>query len=129
MYWDQKNETLDRSALERLQLKRLQDTVQRVAEQVSFYRLKFAELHFKPDDIKSLADLRRLPFTTSADLRENYPTGLLAVPYDATLRLHTSSGTTGKPKALFFSRQDVNNATELCARSFVMTGITQKDVF
>jgi phenylacetate-CoA ligase len=129
MFWDQKNETLDRAALERLQLKRLQETVRRVAEQVSFYRLKFAELHFNPDDIRSLADLRRLPFTTSADLRENYPTGLLAVPYDATLRLHTSSGTTGKPKALFFSRQDVDNAAELCARSFVMTGITQKDVF
>jgi len=129
MFWDKKIETLDRAALERLQLKRLQETVRRVAARVPFYRLKFAELHFKPDDIRSLADLRRLPFTGSADLRENYPTGLLAVPYDATLRLHTSSGTTGKPKALFFSRQDVENAAELCARSFVMTGITQKDVF
>ena len=129
MFWDQKSETLDRSALERLQLQRLQDTVRCVAAHVPFYRQKFAELSFHPDDIRSLADLRRLPFTGSADLRANYPTGLLAVPYDATLRLHTSSGTTGKPKALFFSRQDVDNAAELCARSFVMTGITQKDVF
>jgi len=129
MFWDQKSETLDRAALERLQFERLQETVRRVAAHVPFYRLKFAELGLKPEDIQSLADLRRLPFTTSADLRENYPTGLLAVPYDATLRLHTSSGTTGKPKALFFSRQDVDNAAELCARSFVMTGITQKDVF
>jgi phenylacetate-CoA ligase len=129
MFWDQKSETLDRAALERLQLERLQETVQCVAAHVPFYRLKFAEVGLKPEDIRSLADLRRLPFTGSADLRANYPTGLLAAPYDTTLRLHTSSGTTGKPKALFFSRQDVDNAAELCARSFVMTGITQKDVF
>jgi phenylacetate-CoA ligase len=129
MFWDKKIETLDRVALERLQLKRLQETVQRVAADVPFYRLKFAELGLKPEDIRSLADLRRLPFTGSADLRENYPTGLLAVPLDDALRLHTSSGTTGKPKALFFSRQDVDNAAELCARSFVMAGVTKKDVF
>jgi len=129
MFWDQQCETLDRDTLERLQLHRLQETVRRVAAHVPFYREKFAELGLQPDDLRSLADLRRLPFTTTADLRANYPTGLLAVPYDATLRLHTSSGTTGKPKALFFSRQDVDNAAELCARSFVMAGITPKDVF
>jgi phenylacetate-CoA ligase len=129
MFWDQQCETLDRDMLERLQLHRLQATIHRVATHVPFYRQKFADLHFKPDDIRSLADLRRLPFTTSADLRDNYPAGLLAVPYDATLRLHTSSGTTGKPNALFFSRRDVDNAAELCARSFVMAGITPADVF
>src|SRR5208283_5024342 len=129
MFWDRKSETLDRSELEQLQLKRLQATVRRVAAHVPFYRQKFAELGVKPEDIRSLADVRRLPFTASADLRANYPAGLLAVPYDTTLRLHTSSGTTGKPKALFFSRGDVENAAELCARSFVMTGITAKDVF
>ncbi|MGA2247890.1 MAG: phenylacetate--CoA ligase [Verrucomicrobiota bacterium] len=129
MFWDQAIETIDRVALERLQLQRLQETVQRVAAHVPFYQQKFAELGVKPGQIRSLADLRRLPFTTSADLRANYPTGLLAVPYDDALRLHTSSGTTGKPKALFFSRQDVDNAAELCARSFVMTGVTKQDVF
>jgi len=129
MFWDQQCETLDRDALQRLQLFRLQETVRRIAAQVPFYRQKFADLGVQPDDIRSLADVRRLPFTTGADLRANYPAGLLAVPYDSTLRLHTSSGTTGKPKALFFSRQDVENAAELCARSFVMTGITPKDVF
>ena len=129
MFWDQQNETLGRPALERLQLQRLQDTVRRVAARVPFYQQKFAELGVKPEDIRSLADLRRLSFTANADLRANYPTGLLAVPFDETLRLHTSSGTTGKPKALFFSRQDVDNAAELCARSFVMTGITKRDVF
>lgn len=129
MFWDQPIETCSRAELERLQLQRLQDTVRRVAARVPFYQQKFAELGVRPDDIGSLADLHRLPFTTTADLRANYPTGLLAVSYDETLRLHTSSGTTGKPKALFFSRQDVNNAAELCARSFVMTGVTKKDVF
>lgn len=129
MFWDQQTETLDRDALERLQLQRLRDTVRRVAARVPFYQQKLAASGVRPEDIRSLADLRRLPFTTSADLRANYPTGLLAVSYDETLRLHTSSGTTGKPKALFFSRQDVNNAAELCARSFVATGVTRGDVF
>lgn len=129
MYWDQTNETLCRTDLELLQLRRLQDTVRRLANHVPFYQQKFAESGVKPDDIRARADLRKLPFTSSADLRANYPSGLLAVPYDETLRLHTSSGTTGKPKALFFSRQDVNNAAELAARSFVATGVTKGDVF
>jgi phenylacetate-CoA ligase len=129
MFWDQAIETAGRAGLERLQLQRLQATVRRVAERVPFYRQKFADLGVKPEDIRSLADLRRLPFTTSADLRANYPAGLLAVPLNDTLRLHTSSGTTGKPKAIFFSRADVENAAELCARSFVMTGVTKEDVF
>ena len=129
MFWDQQTETLDRNALERVQLQRLQETVRRVAARVPFYQQKLAASGVRPENIRSLADLRRLPFTTSADLRANYPTGLLAVSYDETLRLHTSSGTTGKPKALFFSRQDVNNAAELCARSFVATGVTRGDVF
>ena len=129
MFWDPANETLQRADLERLQFQRLQDTVRRVMGHVPFYQQKFAEAGVKPDSIRSLADLRKLPFTTSADLRANYPTGLLAVPYNETLRLHTSSGTTGKPKALFFSRSDVNNAAELAARSFVATGVTKDDVF
>jgi phenylacetate-CoA ligase len=129
MFWDQQCETLPRDTLEQLQLHRLQETARRLVAHVPFYRQKFAELKVQPDDIRSLADLRRLPFTTSGDLRQNYPTGLLAVPYEATLRLHTSSGTTGKPKALFFSPRDVDNAAELCARSFVMTGVTARDVF
>ena len=129
MFWDQTTETLDRSGLEHLQLKRLRTTVRRVFRNVPFYRAKLAEAGLKPSRIATMADLRRLPFTTNADLRANYPTGLLAVPLDDTLRLHTSSGTTGKPKALFFSRNDVEHAAELCARCFVMTGVTRRDVF
>ena len=129
MFWDQSIETASRAELGQLQLRRLQDTVRRVAARVPFYQRKFAGLGVAPEHIRSLDDVRRLPFTTNADLRENYPTGLLAVPLDDTLRLHTSSGTTGKPKAIFFSRADVEGAAELCARSFVMTGVTKKDVF
>jgi phenylacetate-CoA ligase len=129
MFWDREVETLPRPSLEKLQLERLQETVRRVAAKVPFYQQKFAELGVKPDDIRSLEDVRRLPFTTSADLRSTYPCGLLAVEPDLPVRLHTSSGTTGKPKALFFSRKDVENAAELMARSLVMAGITPSDVF
>ncbi len=128
MYWDQVTETLERPALEQLQLKRLQETVARVAARVPFYQKHFASLSLKPEDIRSLRDLRRLPFTTNADLRAEYPTGFLAVDRSQLSRLHTSSGTTGKPKALFFSRQDVDNAAELIARCLTMTGVTSADV-
>jgi phenylacetate-CoA ligase len=129
MFWDKQIETLDRSSLEQLQLKLLHETVRRVAAQVPFYQQKLAELGLDPADIQSLEDLRRLPFTTNADLRATYPRGLVAVPPGQLLRLHTSSGTTGKPKALFFSRKDVDNAAELIARSMVMTGVTEEDIF
>jgi len=128
MFWHQEIETLDRPALDALQLKRLRETVRRL-ERVPFYRGKFLETGFKPEEIHSAADLRRLPFTTAADLRESYPDGLLAVSKEEVLRLHTSSGTTGKPKALFFSRRDVDTAAELIARAFCMTGVTRRDVF
>jgi phenylacetate-CoA ligase len=127
-FWDQASETIARPTLEQLQLKRLQATVERVAQRVPFYRQRFAELGISPEKIKSLADVRRLPLTTGADLRAIYPDGMLAVDHDEPVRLHTSSGTTGKPKAIFFSRKDVDNAAELIARSLVMTGITKKDV-
>jgi phenylacetate-CoA ligase len=115
--------------LERLQLGRLQALVARLHARVPLYRERFGGAGVTAESIKSLADLRRLPFTTSADLRDTYPAGLLAVPMDEALRLHTSSGTTGRPKALFFSPRDVDNAAELCARSFVATGLTARDVF
>jgi len=128
MFWDRELETLDRSALTRLQLERLQATVVRVADRVPFYRRRFEECGVAPEQIRSLDDVRRLPFTTNADLRENYPDGLLAVERSDVLRLHTSSGTTGKPKALFFSRRDLDQAAGLVARCFVMTGATEDDV-
>jgi phenylacetate-CoA ligase len=128
MFWHKEMETLDRSALEALQLNRLRETVRRL-QLVPFYRGKFLDAGLKPEMLKSADDVRRLPFTTTADLRENYPDALLAVAREEVLRLHTSSGTTGKPKALFFSRRDVDTAAELIARAFCMTGVTRRDVF
>jgi phenylacetate-CoA ligase len=129
MFWDERLETLARPALEALQLKRLQTTVRRVARRVPFYRQTLAESRVKPSALAALADVRKLPFTTSADLRANYPHGMLAVDVEEVLRLHTSSGTTGKPKAIFFSARDVDNAAALVARSFTATGMTRRDVF
>ncbi|MCX6905939.1 MAG: phenylacetate--CoA ligase [Verrucomicrobia bacterium] len=129
MFWDKRIETMERSSLERLQLKRLQATVRRIAGHVPFYQQQLAERGLRPTDIRSLADVRRLPVTASADLRATYPKGLVVAPANKLARLHTSSGTTGKPKALFFTRKDVDNAAELIARSLVMTGVTPDDVF
>ena len=129
MFWDQASETLARPTLEHLQIKLLQETLHRVRERVPFYRQRLAELNLQPADIRTLAEVRRLPFTTSDDLRAIYPDGLLAVDRAEAVRLHTSSGTTGKPKAIFFSRADVDNAAELIARSLVSAGITAADVF
>lgn len=129
MFRDPGIEALARADLERLQLGRLQALMARLHERVPPYRERFDAAGVTAESIRSLADLRRLPFTTSADLRDTYPAGLLAVSMDETLRLHTSSGTTGSPKALFFSPRDVDNAAELCARSFVATGLTARDVF
>lgn len=128
MFWDKEIETIERGELEQLQLKRLRDTVERVINNVPFYREKFAESSIKAQDIKSLADVKRLPFTTASDLRAGYPDKFLAINMDGVVRLHTSSGTTGKPKAIFFSGKDIDTAAELMARCLVMTGVTKKDV-
>ncbi len=128
MFWDRESETLARPTLEQFQLKQLQQTVERVAARVPFYQKRLAEVGVTPDQMRALSDVRRLPFTTGADLRSIYPDGLLAVSREEPVRLHTSSGTTGKPKAIFFTRNDINNSAELIARSLVSTGITNKDV-
>ena len=128
MFWDREVETLPRPELEALQLARLLRTVRRVREHVPFYQQRFREAGVDGAALRSLADLRCLPFTTSADLRASYPDGLVIHTGDEVVRLHTSSGTTGKPKALFFSRSDVNQAAELIARCLVMTGATRQDV-
>lgn len=128
MFWDQRVETMDRAALAALQIRQLQETVRRCSERVAFYRQRCAEAGVRPEQIRALEDVRRLPFTTNADLRAQYPDGLVAVDRHDLARLHTSSGTTGKPKALFFSRGDVDRAAELIARCLLMTGVTRGDV-
>ena len=128
MFWQKDIETISRKALEELQLKRLKQTVRQAYKNIPFYKESFSKLHIAPKDITSLKDIQKLPFTTREDLREHYPFGMLAVPKEQVIRLHTSSGTTGKPKAIFFSKKDVDRAAELIARCLIMTGIKKDDV-
>ncbi len=122
-----KYETIDREELAALQLRRLQETVMRVYYRVPFYRRKMDELGVTPDDIRSLDDIRRLPFTTKDDLRDNYPFGLFAVPSSEVVRIHASSGTTGKPTVVGYTRHDLDNWRELVARLATSAGITDQD--
>jgi phenylacetate-CoA ligase len=128
MFWQKEAEAMSRKSLEKLQGERLRETVGRVCDRVPFYRDKMRELGVRPEDIKTVRDVRKLPHTTREDLRENYPYGLLAAPREEMVRLHTSSGTTGKPKAIFFTRKDVDQAAELIARCLTMTGMKRDDV-
>jgi len=128
MYWNEEFETLPREALAALQLKRLQNVVQRVSANVPFYQRQFEAAKVQPDQIKSLDDLRRIPFTLKQDMRDNYPYGLFAVPLDQIVRIHASSGTTGKPTVVGYTAKDIENWTELMARSFAAAGAHRGDV-
>lgn len=127
MIWA-KEETLPRKEMEKLQLTRLQATVKRVYEKVPAYRAKMDEARIKPEDIKSLEDLKRLPFTNKKDLRDNYPFGLFTVPKKDLVRIHASSGTTGKPTVVGYTRSDMNVWTECVSRIAAMGGATDEDV-
>ncbi len=128
MIFNEEFETLPREALEALQLKRLQQVVSRVYHTVGFYKRTFDEAGVTPDDIKSLDDIRRLPFTVKQDLRDNYPFGLFTVPMSNIVRLHASSGTTGKPTVVAYTRRDIETWSNLIARSFVAAGLTSNDI-
>jgi phenylacetate-CoA ligase len=128
-YWNPEIERLGRSALRDLQLKRLQQIVGH-ALKTPFYSKRLPRAGIcSPDDLRSLDDLERIPFTTKDDLRESFPKGLLAVDQDEVVRLHTSSGTTGTPTVIYHTREDLDSWTDLIARSIVGTGATRKDVF
>jgi len=126
--WDQANECLDRQELAVLQLERLRSTVQRVFDRVPCYQDKFSLLGLQAGDISSLSDLAKLPFTTKEDLRLNYPYGMFAVPLKEVVRIHSSSGTTGKPTVVGYSRQDLQTWTELVARFMTAAGVTEEDI-
>jgi phenylacetate-CoA ligase len=128
MIWNDEFETLPREAMGALQLKRLRDLVDRIAVTVPFYRKKLTEIGYRPGDLKSLGDLSRLPFTTKDDLRENYPFGLFAVPMERVVRIHASSGTTGKPTVVGYTRRDIDTWSELMARTLSCGGTTRGDV-
>lgn len=128
MYWNEKYELMDRENLRDLQLERLQQTVDRAYHNVPHYRRSMQEAGIEPGDIKSLDDLAKLPFATKQDLRDNYPYGLFAVPLSEIIRIHSSSGTTGKPTVVGYTRQDLNNWAELLARSLYSAGVSKNDI-
>ena len=127
MIWS-KEETLPREEIEKIQLERLQETVNRVYNKVPAYAKKMDEAGVKPEDIKTLKDLAKLPFVTKQDMRDNYPFGLFAVPKDKLVRIHASSGTTGKPTVVGYTQGDLESWTECVARIACMGGATEKDV-
>jgi len=127
MIWS-KEETLSRQEMEALQLERLQETVRRVYEKVPYYRNKMDEAGVKPDDVKTLADLQKLPFTTKQDMRDSYPFGLFAVDKEKLVRIHASSGTTGKPTVVGYTEEDLHTWTDCVSRIACMGGASEKDV-
>ncbi len=127
MIWS-KEETLSRAEMEAIQLTRLKDTVNQVWEKVPAYRKKMEEAGVKPEDIKELKDLAKLPFVTKQDLRDNYPFGLFAVEKEDLVRIHASSGTTGKPTVVGYTKRDLEMWTECVSRIAAMGGATKKDV-
>ncbi len=128
MIRDVQHETMPREALEALQLKRLQAVVERVYHLVDFYRRRMDQMGVKPEHIRTLADLKKLPFTTKQDLRDNYPYGMFAVPMEQILRIHASSGTTGKPTPVAYTQRDLETWSELMARTLAAAGAHRGDI-
>lgn len=128
MYLHPKMETLSRAEIKELQLKRLQDTVAQCMHS-PFYKKRFADSHIVPEDIRSLDDLRKIPFTTKQDLRDNYPFGLAAVPMEKVVRLHSSSGTTGTPTVILHTQKDLDEWANAVARCLYMVGLRPGDIF
>lgn len=124
-YWSEKYECMQRSQLQNLQEERLRATVNRVYQEVPFYRHAFQEIGLTPSDIKTLDDIVKLPFTTKNDLRDNYPYGLFAVPLSEVIRIHASSGTTGKPTVVGYTRKDLGVWAEVMARALTCCGATK----
>ncbi len=128
MIRDAEHETMPRKELEKLQLERLKQVVKYVYEKVPFYRRTMKERGVTPDDIKSLSDITKLPFTSKVDFRDNYPFGLTCVPMDRIVRIQSSSGTTGKPVVVPYTQKDIDTWAEVMARSLACAGVTKGDV-
>jgi phenylacetate-CoA ligase len=126
--WDRDIETMPRERLRDLQLQNLRQSLQRTADKVPCYQAKFAETGFNPGDLKSLEQISELPFTTKEDLRLNYPYGMFAVPMREVVRIHSSSGTTGKPTVVGYTKKDLHNWTQLVARFMTAAGVTADDI-
>lgn len=128
MYLHPEFETLTRSELEVLQTERLRATIKQCMNS-PFYRKRFEESHIRPEEIKNLDDLRKIPFTTKQDLRDNYPFGLAAVPMEEVVRLHSSSGTTGTPTVILHTQRDLDEWANAVARCLYMVGLRPGDIF
>ena len=122
--WNKQIETMPRKEMEQLQLQRLRATVKKVYDNVPFYRKRLEEAKITPDSIRSLDDLKNIPFTVKDDLRDNYPFGLFAAPMKDIVRIHASSGTTGKPTTVGYTRGDLDMWSECVARIAAMAGCT-----
>lgn len=127
-YWDEKMECIDRDYLERIQSERLVETVKRVYANVPYYADKMKKAGISPEDIKGIEDLHRLPFTYKTDLRDNYPFGTFAVPMEKLVRVHASSGTTGKQTVVGYTQNDIDIWSECMARALMCAGASQQDI-
>ncbi|MBR2036203.1 MAG: phenylacetate--CoA ligase [Lachnospiraceae bacterium] len=128
MIWNEAKECMSRDELQNLQSARLVKLVDRVYHNVEFYRKKMQQLGIEPGDIKGIEDINKLPFTTKADLRDNYPFGLFAVPQSQIVRVHASSGTTGKATVVGYTRKDIDVWSECVARAFAQAGLNRDDI-
>ena len=128
MIWNRKAECMSVEEKEELQLKRLQEVVKIAYEKVNYYKKRFNEINVHPDDIETLEDLNKLPFTTKTDLRDAYPFGMFAVPQDEIIEVHTTSGTTGKPTVSGYTQKDLDIWGEVMARTLTMAGASKKDL-
>lgn len=128
MIWNPTFECMNREDMQRCQSRRLTDMVERIYHNVPFYRNKMQEAGIHPEDIQSVKDLSKLPFTTKQDLRDNYPYGLFAVPMSEIVRIHASSGTTGKPTVVGYTRKDLSTWSEVVARTLSCAGAHKHDV-
>jgi phenylacetate-CoA ligase len=128
MIYDEEFETLPREALDAIKLLRLQHLAERVYATVPFYKKAFDEKGVKPDDVRSLEDLQKLPFTMKQDLRDNYPFGMFATPMENVVRIHASSGTTGKPTVVGYTHRDIDTWSELMARTLAAAGTHKGDI-
>ena len=126
--WNESKECMDREEMRNLQSKRLVKLVDRVYHNVEFYRKKMQALGLEPGDIRGIEDLSKLPFTTKNDLRDNYPFGLFAVPQSEIVRIHASSGTTGKATVVGYTRKDIDTWAECVARAFTQAGLGRDDI-
>jgi phenylacetate-CoA ligase len=128
MIWNEKIECASRDEMAAVQSERLKQTVQRIYHNIPSYRAKMQEIGMLPDDVRSVEDLKKLPFTNKTDLRDNYPFGMFTVPMSEIVRVHASSGTTGKPTVVGYTRNDLNMWAEVVTRSLCMAGVTRNDI-